>query len=172
MAFLPVTNLVGTAPSTSTALYAAVTAVYVSPTSSGTLVGSNVQVNVNARAAVFTLNVAQCPPNSSQTLGVWVRHSGDGGVTFDDFVSFTTVAPSSSNSANNVTSQQIAQWVRDVAPSSSLGSVMRAPATRTLASGTVLQGPVGALWRVEAVPATSASSSQLWKIGVSTQIWQ
>jgi hypothetical protein len=168
----PVTNILGTAPSTSTSLNAAVTAVFVSPTSSAATVGNNIVMTTDFRSAVFTLNATQCPPNSSQTLGVWVRHSPDGGNTFDDFVAFATVAPSSSNGTANVTSVQIAQWVRDVAPSSSLGFTVRVPATRALAAGTVIQGPVGALWRAEAIALSSTSSSQAWKVNVTAQVAQ
>lgn len=166
----PVTNIIGTAASTSTSTIAAVPAVFVSPTSSAALVGSNIALSTNFRTAVFALNVSQMPVSSSQTLNVFVRHSPDGGTTFDDFVAFATVAPSSSNSTNLLTAQQIALWVRDVAPSSS--AIVRTPATRTLAAGTVLQGPLGSIWRAEAVANTSTSSSQAWKINVSAQVAQ
>lgn len=151
----PVTSILGTASSSSP--------VYVSPTSSSPSVGNTILLSTNYRTAVFFLNAAQVPPNSSQLLDVYMQHSPDGGTTFDDFVAMRIAG-------KTATAKSIALWVRDTAPSSS--AIVRTPATRTLANGTVLQGPVGAVWRAEAVPATSCSSSQAWQINLSAQVAQ
>jgi hypothetical protein len=153
----PATNILGIASSSGNPTY-------VSPTSSQAITGGSLTLSTNFRTACFFLNVAQAPANSSQLLDVWVQHSPDGGTTFDDFVAFTRVA------GKVATATQIALWVRDVAPSSS--GIVRTPSTRALASGTVLQGPVGASWRAEAVCASSASSSQPWKLNLSAQVAQ
>jgi len=148
-----------------TAAASSASPVYVSPlSSSAPSIGSTITLAQNPKSALFYLNFNQSPPNSSQTINVYIEHSPDGGVTFDDFVSFPLVA------GKGTPADQIAVWVRDVAPSSS--AIVRTPTTRTLAAGTVLQGPVAPVWRCEAVPATSCSSSQAWQINVTAQIGQ
>lgn len=153
----PVTNLLGAASTSNPT--------FVSPTSSAPSTGSVVTLTTTFRSSMFFLNVNQAPANSSQTLNVWVQHTPDGGTTFDDFVSFPLIAGKVPGGTS-----AIALWVRDTAPTSS--GVTRVPTTRSLAAGTVLQGPVAAGWRAEAVPATSCSSSQAWKINVSAQVAQ
>ncbi len=83
--------------------------------------GLVVQLNVSAAATVV-----------GDTLNVYLQHSVDGAVTFDDFVSFTQVL------GNGGTKLLIAQWERDVTPTTPL----HAQSDGTLAAG-VLQGPVG-----------------------------
>lgn len=135
---------------------------YVNPSSSQTLSGSGVIPNLTfPQSALFFLNVAQVSPSSSHTLDVYVQHSPDNGTTYDDFAHFIQVP-----GKTPATATQIAQWVRDSAPSSSAVSnftSVRTPATQALAAGLVMQGPVGPMWRAQAV-ATGASSSTPWRV--------
>lgn len=152
----PSTSLLGTASSSAP--------LYVSPTSSAPSTGNVATITTDFRTGMFFLNVTQTPPNSSQGLNVYVQHSPDAGTTWDDFVSFALV------NGKVATATQIALWARDTAPSSS--GIVHTPVTRTLAAGSVLQGPVSGTWRAEAVPATSASTSQSWKLNLSVQLAQ
>lgn len=151
----PNTNLLGISSSSNP--------IYVSPTTSASaLTGNTVKLTVDYKSAVFFLNINQTSPSSSHLLNVYVEHSPDGGTTFDDFVSFFQVAGKAAASTN------LAGWVRDV-PSSS--ATVRTPATRTLAAGSIIQGPVGGAWRAEAV-VTGASSSQPWQLNLIAQVAQ
>lgn len=161
----PATNFLGVQPPSSSSTVATV---YVSPTSSVSITGSNVTLTATYRTAVFQLTVAQTSPSSSHLLDVYASHSVDGGVTFDDFVHFNQIA-------GKVTSAtQIAQWVRDsVASSSAVSNVqtVRTPSTQSISAGLVLQGPVGATWRGFAT-VSGASSSQPWKLTLTAQVAQ
>lgn len=149
----PALNLLGNASSSNPS--------FVSPTSSASITGSTLTMSADYRSGVFLVKANQVPANSSQTATAFVQHSLDGGQTFDDFAAILI------NGKTAV--QTIAQWVRDVAPSS---SGAHNAATAALTPNTVIQGPVGATWRAQIVCNTSASSSTPWQVSLSAQVAQ
>lgn len=149
----PSLNILGNASSSSPT--------YVSPTSSASVTGNAITLTTDFKSAGFLLKVNQIPANSSQSMSVYMQASMDGGQTYDDFVSFLVNGKTTANA--------IAQWVRDVAPSS---SGVHTPQTSALANNTVTQGPIGATWRAVATCNTSASSSLAWQVNLSAQVAQ
>lgn len=157
-------NIFGIVPPTSSG-----TSVFVSPSTSagGTLTSAVFDTQGNTPSALFFLNVNQVSPSSSHNLDVYVQHSPDGGITYDDFAHFNQVP-----GKTPTTSTQVAQWIRDAGPSSSAVSnyqSVRSMATASLAAGLVLQGPVGPTWRAQAV-VNGGSSSQPWKMTLSANL--
>lgn len=152
----PAINLLGNASSSNPS--------FVSPTSSQSVTGNQLTMTADYKSAIFLVKANQVAPNSSQTLTVYIQHSPDAGQTFDDFVSILV--------SGKTAVATVAQWLRDVAPSSS--AFIRTTATTSLATGQngVLQGPVGATWRAVGACNTSASSSVAWQINVSAQVAQ
>jgi hypothetical protein len=91
--------------------------------------------------AVFVLNVTAAAAGAGDTLNVYVQHSIDDGVLFDDFVSFTQVL------GNGGVKKFRASWLMyGGSPTVPLGPLLDG----TLAAG-VNQGPVGGTWRTKTV---------------------
>ena len=93
--------------------------------------------------AAFQLAVTAAAAAGGDTLNVYVQHSTDQGVTWDDFVSFTQVL--GNGGVKNFIAGQTAQGAAPAA--------MHPVADGSLAAGSVNQGPLGDLWRVKWVIA-------------------
>lgn len=91
--------------------------------------------------AVFLLSVTAAAVGAGDTMNVYVQHSIDDGVNFDDFVSFTQIL------GNGGTKKIRASWLLyGGSPTVSLGPYLDG----ALAAG-VNQGPVGSTWRTKVV---------------------
>lgn len=104
--------------------------------SSGT--GGSVRIPSGASGAVLLLDLTAAATDAIDTLNVRVQHTIDG-ASWDDFVSFTQCL------GNGGAKQHVAVWSANYTPESE----MHALADGSLAAGSVLQGPVGGLWRVK-----------------------
>lgn len=87
---------------------------------------------INLMVAMLTCTVA------GTSVNVYFQHSVDGGVSWDDFISFTQLTATSTG--------VIAQWDRDAVSA----SAVHARSDGALAAG-VINGPVGDNWRIKAV---------------------
>jgi hypothetical protein len=133
--------------------------------SSMTGLGNTYTFTIVPRAAALELVVTQAS-TSNVTVDVYVQHAltdgSSSGPIWDDFVHFTQVT-----AAGN----QIAQWCRDVQPSSS-GSTLaqqlgvHTQAAASLTAGTMRQGPTGPNWRAQYVIAGGSSSQQAIKFAL------
>jgi hypothetical protein len=91
-------------------------------------------------AALFALNVSGAAAGAGDTLDVWLQHSWDEGVTFDDFIHFTQVL------GNGGTLVHLCAWTLE----SSAPTPMHKAVTKTLAAASSpLLGPIGAIVRAQ-----------------------
>lgn len=106
----------------------------------------NAYVDVfNAHELVAMLNVS-ATPTGVPTLNVYMQYSADGGVTWNDFISFTQVTTTASIQFASVSGY----ITGGVAPT--------AQKDATLAAGTVNQGPFGQLIRAKYVIVAGTGS--------------
>lgn len=113
-------------------------------------------------AAVFILDVTVAGSLVGDTLNVYVQHSWDDGVSFDDFVSFTQIL------GNGGAKKLLGFWVLyGGAPS----TPMKAPQDAALTAGTVQQGPISPAWRVKWVIGNGGGTHS-FTFSVNVQQWQ
>lgn len=127
--------------------------------------GVSTPINVDPaslRWAEFTLNVTSAAAAAGDTLNVYVQASSDGGTTWDDFVSFTQVL------GNGSTKTYLARWQGQIAPT----TAMAAPASGSLAAGTVAQGPHGAKWRIKWVIVSASAPLFTFEVTASGSVRQ
>jgi len=101
------------------------------------------------KAALFELDVSLAANVAGDKLNVFIQHSVDG-TNFDDFVHFTEVL------GDGGANRYLATWVRDVSPESE----MKPLTDGSLSAGSVLQGPVGDIWRVKWVITDGGAHGQ------------
>lgn len=112
------------------------------------ITGDTISRMQNFRDGVFTLNVTTLSGVPSDTLSVWIQHTADGGTTWTDLLRFGNIA--GTDSVAN--SKRFAYWSSRLAPgpwvSSLVADVERQIEDRSIAAGTVNQGPIGSQLRV------------------------
>lgn len=129
-------------------------------TTSGTLdLASVLPHPEQIQSALFGLVVSAAATDVGDLLDVYVQHSVDGGVTYDDFVHFTQVL------GNGGAKKYLATWRRDASPESEL----HAPGDAALAAG-VLQGPTGPIWRLKWVIVDASTLNVSFTFAVTAQV--
>jgi hypothetical protein len=106
--------------------------------------------------AVFFLNVTAAGVGAGDTLDVYVQHSLDDGVNYDDFVHFTQAL------GNGGAKKFKAVWLLyGGTPTVALGPLLDG----TMAAG-VNQGPVGPMWRTKVI-AVGGTAAFTFTLSVS-----
>lgn len=112
-------------------------------------------------AAVFILDVTAAGSLAGDTLDVYIQHSWDEGVSFDDFVHFAQIL------GNGGAKKRLAFWVLY---GGSPSTPEKAPQDAALAAG-VQQGPISPNWRVKWV-IVNGGGTHSFTFSVNVQQWQ
>lgn len=109
-------------------------------------------------AALFALAVTVAAAAAGDTLDVWIQHSWDEGVTWDDFIHFTQVL------GNGGVLTHLCPWTLYAGSP----AVMHKAVTKTLTAGnSPLPGPIGNQWRAQYTTATAGTAN--FTFGISVQ---
>jgi hypothetical protein len=132
-------------------------------TTSGTVVTAAQPINRAVKALLFNLKLTDAKTDAGDKLNVFVQHSPDGGTTWDDLIHFTEILGNGADAFDIIASINC-----QVAPESEL----RALADKTLAGGSVLQGPIYPLIRGAYIITKDADSpeDQSFTWGLTYQI--
>jgi hypothetical protein len=106
------------------------------------------------------LTVSVAATEAGDTLNVYLQHSIDGGVSYDDFVSFPQAL-----GTDDVPETYIAQWERDILST----DPSHTQSDAGLTAGTVIQGEVGDYWRVKWVVVSASAPSFTFELLARTR---
>lgn len=108
-------------------------------------------------AALFALSVTAAAAAAGDTLDVWLQHSWDDGVTWDDFIHFTQVL------GNGGALTHLCPWTLYAGSP----AAMHKAVTKTLtAANSPLAGPIGNQWRAQYTVATAGGANFTFGINV------
>ncbi len=111
-------------------------------------------------AGVFQLTVSAAATEVGDTLDVYIQHSVDDGVTYDDFIHFTQVL------GNGGAKKFVARWNPiGAAPEAELA----APQDATMSAG-VLQQPIGPNLRIKWAITDASTDNASFTFGVAAAL--
>ena len=130
-------------------------------TGAGTYTSTGFHMHPQTVMCEFFLNVTTAASGATDTGNFYIQTSTDGGVNWDDLVSFTQLL------GNGGTKQFYARWSSVVAPTTPTG----AKQDGSLAAGTVVQGPKALFWRTKRVLVNVTAVSFTYTVTAYAKRW-